>query len=50
MAFHSLTTMPLEERHTAANIAEWFDILLEKVKTVVHDNSADTVEGFGRKA
>uniref|UniRef100_A0A8C5NCM1 BED-type domain-containing protein n=1 Tax=Gouania willdenowi TaxID=441366 RepID=A0A8C5NCM1_GOUWI len=31
MESHSLTTMPLEERHTATNIAEWIeDILAEK--------------------
>ncbi|CAJ1068387.1 zinc finger BED domain-containing protein 1-like isoform X2 [Xyrichtys novacula] len=42
---HSLTTMHLEERHTAANIAEWledviakFDIPPKKIKAVVHDN------------
>ncbi|XP_077065670.1 E3 SUMO-protein ligase ZBED1-like [Siphateles boraxobius] len=46
----SLTTMPLEERHTAANIADWleettakFEIPLEKVKAVVHDNGANVV-------
>lgn len=45
---HSLTTMPLEERHTAANIAEWledviakFDIPPEKIKAVIHDNGAN---------
>lgn len=47
----SLTTMPLEERDTAANIADWleettakFEIPLEKVKAVVHDNGANVVE------
>lgn len=46
----SLTTMPLEERHTAANIADWleeatakFPIAFEKVKVVVHDNGANVV-------
>lgn len=50
MESYSLTTMPLEERHTAANIAEWlenvtaeFDIPLNKVKAVVHDNGANVV-------
>ncbi|CAJ1065719.1 E3 SUMO-protein ligase ZBED1-like [Xyrichtys novacula] len=47
---HSLTTMHLEERHTAANIAEWledviakFDIPPKKIKAVVHDNGANIV-------
>lgn len=46
----SLTTMPLEERYTAANIADWleettakFEIPLKKVKAVVHDNGANVV-------
>lgn len=46
----SLTTMPLEERHTAANIADWleettakFQIPFEKVKAVVHDNETNVV-------
>ncbi|XDV36787.1 hypothetical protein PO909_006510 [Leuciscus waleckii] len=50
MKSFSLTTMPLEERHTAANIADWleettakFEIPLEKVKAVVHDNGANVV-------
>ncbi|XP_042343871.1 E3 SUMO-protein ligase ZBED1-like [Plectropomus leopardus] len=50
MESHSLTTMPLEERHTAANIVEWiedviakFDIPPEKIKAVVHDNGANVV-------
>uniref|UniRef100_UPI003AAD97D9 E3 SUMO-protein ligase ZBED1-like n=1 Tax=Centroberyx gerrardi TaxID=166262 RepID=UPI003AAD97D9 len=50
MESHSLTTMSLEERHTAANIAEWledviakFDIPPEKIKAVVHDNGANVV-------
>lgn len=40
----SLTTMPLVERHTATNIADWleeaatkFHIPFEKGKAVVHD-------------
>ncbi|KAL7857474.1 hypothetical protein SRHO_G00163730 [Serrasalmus rhombeus] len=50
MVSHCLTTMPLEERHTAANIAQWieevitkFDIPAEKIKAVVHDNGANVV-------
>lgn len=50
MKSFSLTTMPLEERHTAANIADWleettakFEIPFEKVKAVVHDNGANVV-------
>ncbi|XP_076876762.1 E3 SUMO-protein ligase ZBED1-like [Brachyhypopomus gauderio] len=46
----SLTTMPLDERHTATNIADWledaatkFHISFEKVKAVVHDNGANVV-------
>lgn len=46
----SLTTMPLEDRHTATNIAKWleeaatkFQIPFEKVKAVVHDNGANVV-------
>uniref|UniRef100_A0A8C5N3T4 BED-type domain-containing protein n=1 Tax=Gouania willdenowi TaxID=441366 RepID=A0A8C5N3T4_GOUWI len=46
----SLTTMPLEERHTASNIADWleeaatkFHIPFKKVKAVVHDNGANVV-------
>nr|XP_055029935.1 E3 SUMO-protein ligase ZBED1-like [Misgurnus anguillicaudatus] len=46
----SLTTMPLEERHTAANIADWleettakFEIPIVKVKAVVHDNGPNVV-------
>lgn len=46
----SLTTMPLEDRHTATNIADWleesatkFQIPLQKVKAVVHDNGANVV-------
>uniref|UniRef100_A0A3B5A3U7 BED-type domain-containing protein n=1 Tax=Stegastes partitus TaxID=144197 RepID=A0A3B5A3U7_9TELE len=50
MKSHSLTTMPLEERHSAENIADGikdviakFDIPPEKIKAVVHDNSASVV-------
>ncbi|ROL55248.1 Zinc finger BED domain-containing protein 1 [Anabarilius grahami] len=50
MLSHCLTTTPLEERHTAANIAEWiedvtakFDIPPENIKAVVHDNGANVV-------
>ncbi|XP_032446924.1 zinc finger BED domain-containing protein 1-like [Xiphophorus hellerii] len=50
MKSHTLTTMPLEERHTAANIAEWleeviakFDVPPEKVRAVIHDNGANIV-------
>ncbi|XP_061578913.1 E3 SUMO-protein ligase ZBED1-like [Cololabis saira] len=50
MVSHSLMTMPLEERHTAANIAGWieeviakFDIPAKKIKAVVHDNGANVV-------
>ena len=46
----SLTTMALEERHTAANIADWLEdttaklkVPFEKVKAVVHDNWANLV-------
>ena len=42
--------MPLEERHTAANIADWLEeatskcnIPFEKVKAFVHDNGANVV-------
>lgn len=51
----SLTTMPLEERHTAANIADWqeettakFQIPFQKVKAVVHDNGADVAAAAAR--
>lgn len=30
MLSHCLTTMPLEERHTAANIAEWIEDVISK--------------------
>ena len=50
MVSHSLTTMPLDERHTAANIAVWieeviakFEIPPEKIKAVVHDNGSNVV-------
>ena len=46
----SLTTMPLEERHTAINIASWIETAIEKfgipasrIKAVVHDNAANVV-------
>ncbi|XP_044155622.1 E3 SUMO-protein ligase ZBED1-like [Bufo gargarizans] len=45
-----LTTMPLEERHTAAHIAEWLEEVLErfqippkKIIALVHDNAANMV-------
>ncbi|XP_073488938.1 E3 SUMO-protein ligase ZBED1-like [Aquarana catesbeiana] len=45
-----LTTMPLEDRHTAANIAEWleevtekFEIPAQKIIAIVHDNGANIV-------
>lgn len=45
-----LTTMPLEDRHTASNIAEWleevvarFEIPLGKIIAIVHDNGANIV-------
>ncbi|MCI4377132.1 hypothetical protein PGIGA_G00200130, partial [Pangasianodon gigas] len=45
-----LTTMPLEDRHTATNIAEWledvvtkFEIPTEKIIAIVHDNGANIV-------
>lgn len=45
-----LTTMPLEDRHTAANIAEWleevtekFEIPPQKIIAIVHDNGANIV-------
>ncbi|XP_049331875.1 E3 SUMO-protein ligase ZBED1-like [Astyanax mexicanus] len=47
---YNLTTMPLEERHTAENIAEWVEKAAEKfgfslsdVLAVVHDNAANIV-------
>lgn len=49
MVFHCLTTMPLEERHIAANIAEWieviakFNIPAQKIKAIAHDNGANVV-------
>ena len=47
----SLTTMPLEERHTAENIASWvervadqFDFSLrDNALAIVHDNAANVV-------
>ncbi|XP_049902249.1 E3 SUMO-protein ligase ZBED1-like [Epinephelus moara] len=45
-----LTTMPLEERHSASNIAEWlgevvarFEIPPSKIIAIVHDNGANIV-------
>lgn len=45
-----LSTLPLEDRHTAANVAEWlqdvvqkYEIPLKKVKAVVHDNGANVL-------
>nr|XP_054589704.1 E3 SUMO-protein ligase ZBED1-like [Nothobranchius furzeri] len=45
-----LTTKPLQDRHTASNIAEWleeavtrFDIPLNKIIALVHDNGANVV-------
>lgn len=56
----NLTAVPLEERHTAANIAKWLeaaklDIPPEKIKAVkLHVNGANVVAGvnvfFPRKA
>ncbi|KAF0021356.1 hypothetical protein F2P81_026391 [Scophthalmus maximus] len=50
MESYSLTTMTLEEKHTAANIEEWsedviskFVIPPEKIKAVVHGNGADVL-------
>ena len=47
---YSLTTMPLEERHTAMNIVSWIETAIEKfgipasrIKAVVHDNAANVV-------
>ncbi|XP_038124484.1 zinc finger BED domain-containing protein 4-like isoform X2 [Cyprinodon tularosa] len=46
----NLPTLPLEERHTAANIMLWmeeviekFDILPSKIKAIVHDNGSNMV-------
>ncbi len=43
-------TMPLEERHTAENIASWIETAIEKfgipaskIQAVVHDNAANVV-------
>ncbi|XP_051994042.1 E3 SUMO-protein ligase ZBED1-like [Xyrauchen texanus] len=45
-----LTTMPLEDRHTSTNIAEWleevavkFEIPFENICAIVHDNGANVV-------
>ncbi|XP_067283546.1 E3 SUMO-protein ligase ZBED1-like [Pseudorasbora parva] len=47
---YNLTTLPLEERHTAENIASWlenvaekFDISFENVLAIVHDNARNMV-------
>ncbi|KAL7386842.1 hypothetical protein ABVT39_014639 [Epinephelus coioides] len=47
---YNLTTMPIEERHTAENIASWvegvaekFDFSLENVLAIVHDNAQNIV-------
>lgn len=48
---YNLTAVPLEERHTAANIAKWpeaakLDIPPEKIKAVkLHDSGANVVAG-----
>lgn len=48
---YNLTAVPLEDRHTAANIAKWpeaakLDIPPEKIKAVkLHDSGANVVEG-----
>ncbi|XP_034147378.1 zinc finger BED domain-containing protein 4-like [Esox lucius] len=46
----TLATMPLEERHTGVNIATWleevvtkFNISLDSIKAVVHDNGSNVV-------
>ncbi|KAL2102158.1 hypothetical protein ACEWY4_001326 [Coilia grayii] len=46
----NLTTMPLEEQHSAVNIASWieaavgkFDIPFNKILAIVHDNAANVV-------
>ncbi|CAL9687558.1 unnamed protein product [Knipowitschia caucasica] len=46
----NLTTMPLQERHTAENIACWvedvvnkFEINIKHVQVIVHDNAANVV-------
>lgn len=49
---YNLTAVPLEERHTAANIAKWpeaakLDIPPEKIKAVkLHDSGANVVAGL----
>ncbi|XP_060759497.1 E3 SUMO-protein ligase ZBED1-like [Neoarius graeffei] len=50
MKTFNLATMPLEERHTGANIMTWmeevltkFDILPTKIKAVVHDSGSNMV-------
>ncbi|XP_057208474.1 E3 SUMO-protein ligase ZBED1-like [Triplophysa rosa] len=46
----TLATMPLDERHTGANIATWleevvakFNISVDNIKAVVHDNGSNIV-------
>ncbi len=46
----TLATMPLDERHTGANIATWleevvakFNISIDNIKAVVHDNGSNIV-------
>lgn len=49
MVSRCLTTMPLEERHIAANIAEWIEVIAkfnippQKIKAMAHDNGAYVV-------
>lgn len=50
MKTFNLSTMPLEERHTGANIMTWmedvltkFDILPTKIKAVGHDSGSNKV-------
>ena len=47
MVSHCLTMMPLEERHTAANIAEWIEDVTAKFnippESVVHENGANVI-------
>lgn len=49
MVSRCLTTMPLEERHIATNIAEWIEVIAkfnipqQKIKALAHDNGANVV-------
>ncbi|XP_072768749.1 E3 SUMO-protein ligase ZBED1-like [Nerophis lumbriciformis] len=50
LASINLTTMPLNEKHTAENIASWiedvvnkFEINIKLVQVIVHDNAANVV-------